>query len=1085
MLGFIAGRAGTGKTYTTLKKAVDEASDYKMTYIIVPEQSTLSYEKQLIEYNSESYRLGVEVLSFTRVVEKVMLETGGMAGNYIDAMGKIALVYRAIKDCTDALRLFGKYSDNPQFAVQFADTIDELKINNISPDELIKASEIKSINHTLRDKLYDAAIILKEYERLIRGSYFDPVDKLTALCEVLDGYNFFEGCAVYFDGFNGFSPVEKEVAKRIVKQSKNCVISLSAPSPECADELFYPIISLAEYFRKYADSCGIEIGETVILEENRKFVSEDMVSLEEALRTGKADFEGGEKITVYSATDHYDEMRFVAAEIHRLVREEGCRYKDIAVIAADLDSCRSAVEIEFQQYEIPYFIDSRSDVRFRPLMRLVLFALRVVSRGMFFEDMVDLAKTGLAGIDREEAAILENYVNLWRISGKKWEYEFNLNPRGFVEKRTEEDIATLERINSFRKRLAEPLIALREKIKKATVADEFAIALYEYLVQAKTPDSIKAEKKEALVRGEEYDGDRIWDLLMEAFDKISVAMSEEKMSVENYTELIKILFESVDVGVIPPHIDEVIIGSEGRVRVEHIKYCFIVGAIEGVFPNSSGRKGVFTNFDKEELLRHSIELIREDEIRRCEMLLSVYDAMTVPSEGVYISYSLTGKEDEYIAPSPVIAEMEEIFPRCRKLTASELSYEFLCCTPATVLNIGAEFYDLPVTSEQASVREAINRVPSIKEKMEEYSSVRKEGELPLDEDAARYLSGKARKLSATKSDEYYNCAYKFFCKYGLSLYPEPEAKFDSLTAGNFIHYLLQKTVEEIYSNNIRDDISSYVKLLAEGYINDVLGGEENLPKTFMNSVFRATRLVIDLIFNIKSELDESGYVPVDFEVEIEEGEKIEPWRILVGNGKNIKFTGKIDRVDVCTREGKNYLRIIDYKSNRTKKEFSLANVYDGIDVQMLVYLIAICLNGKSSYGNDIAPAGVYYFPARRALVDRDVDFNRKLTGEMSMSGMSLEDSPYDKRTNPKFYSASQLALIKKHIEHLFKEMHTNLRMGKIPKNPIETSKYTACERCQYSAICGVDTEKVTTRKIGKLKHGEVLEKLREEYDDEQ
>ncbi|MBR5942218.1 MAG: hypothetical protein IKZ81_02625, partial [Clostridia bacterium] len=219
MLRFIAGRAGTGKTYTVLRSAVAEAAEHKMTYIIVPEQSTLSYEKQLIEYNAEARRLGVEVLSFTRMVEKVMLVTGGLAGNYIDSIGKTALIYRAIRDCRDSLRLFGKYKDDPRFALRIAETVAELKINGVAPESLSEAAKNETFSGTLRDKLHDTALIALEYERLISGSFFDPADKLTALCEILDGNDFFKDCAVYFDGFTGFSVQEESVIERIIVQS--------------------------------------------------------------------------------------------------------------------------------------------------------------------------------------------------------------------------------------------------------------------------------------------------------------------------------------------------------------------------------------------------------------------------------------------------------------------------------------------------------------------------------------------------------------------------------------------------------------------------------------------------------------------------------------------------------------------------------------------------------------------------------------------------------------------------------------------------------------------------------------------------
>ena len=1085
MLRFIAGRAGTGKTYTVLRSAVAEAAEHKMTYIIVPEQSTLSYEKQLIEYNAEARRLGVEVLSFTRMVEKVMLVTGGLAGNYIDSIGKTALVYRAIRDCRDSLRLFGVSADDPKFAVRIADTADELKINNVSPEALLEAAKTESIGDTLRDKLCDTALIVGEYERLISGSFFDPVDKLTALCEILDGFDFFAGCAVYIDGFTGFTVQEEKVIESMIRQSSRCVISLSAPSDAFGEEIFYPIASMAKRFRDFAEANGVEVGETEILTVNRKFESDTMKQLESGLYAG-AEVDGGEEISLYKAADPYDEMRYVASEIKRLVAENGCRYRDFAVVAGDLEECRSAAEIEFEQYRIPYFVDSRRDVRFKPLMRLVSFAFRAASRGMFYEDMADLAKTGLAGPDFEQTALLENYINLWRVSGRKWESAFTLNPRGFSESMTDADRETLAAVNEAREKLARPLLLFKDRVAAASTADDYAAAIYDYLEAAGAPEVIRAERAAAAAAGEEYDGDRMWDLLMDVLDRVSSAMGDEPLSADNYADLLRLLFENADVGVIPPHADEVIIGSEGRVRVEHIKYCFIVGATDGNFPRPFGAKGVFTNADKEELLRDcAVPLIHDEETRRCELMLSAYNALTIPSRGVSVSYSATETAVGVSAPSPAILELRETFKKCRRLSAADLKYEDVCGSPAAALETCVGFFGAPETPEQAAVCSAVARVPELAERLESYRALRENADGPLEADAAGFVAEKTDTVSATKTESYVSCPFKFFCQYGLSLRGEAKTELDGLTVGSFIHYVLERVVKAVTEDAAEGGTKAYIARIVDEYVENCLGGRENLPESFLNSIARTTELIAELVENVQRELEASGYKPVDFELEIG-GEGVEPWRISAAGGA-MSFEGKIDRVDFCERGGKKYLRIIDYKSGGTKKEFSLGNVYDGLDIQMLVYLIAIWLNGSGRYGEGTLPAGVFYFPANRKLIKADGNFDEELRSANALSGIALEDSPVDagvpEKSMPQFYTMEQLELLKKHIEKLMREMRVQLSRGLVPKSPsAKSSNYTSCTYCDYAAVCGVDFDDVEYRRLGKTK--DVFGKLREEYGDE-
>ena len=1083
MLRFIAGRAGTGKTYTALRDAVAEAPSRKMTYIIVPEQSTLSYEKQLIEYNAEARRLGVEVLSFTRMVEKVMLVTGGLAGNYIDSMGKTALIYRAIRDCADSLRLFGKYKDDPRFAARIAETVAELKINGVTPDSLSEAAKNEAFSGTLRDKLHDTALIVREYERLIKDSFFDPADKFTALCEILDGFEFFKDCAVYFDGFTGFSAQEEAVIERIIGQSAECVVSLSAPSPDAEGDMFKPVVATAERFRGFASSRGVGIGETTLLTDDHKFRTPTMKLLESKLYSAETEIEGGEDLTFYRAADPYDEMRYVASEIRRLVSESGYRYRDFAVVAGDLEGVRSAAETEFEKYGIPFFIDSRSDVRFKPLMRLVSFAFRAALRGMYYEDMADLAKTGLAGVDAEQSALLENYINLWRVSGKKWENDFTLNPRGFSDTVKEGDAAALAEINAARKRIAEPLFGFKNRISGELTADEFAAAIFAYLEGAGAAETIRAERAAATAAGEEYDGDRMWELLMDVLDRVSSAMGEEKLTAENYAELLRLLFESADVGVIPPHADEVIIGSEGRVRVEHIRYCFIVGATDENFPHPFGAKGVFTNADKEDLLKLDLPLMHAEELRRCELMLSVYNALTIPSEGLSVSYSAAENALTSAAPSRVILDLKDTFKNCRDLDAYKLKIEDICSAPAAALEICAGFCGSPGTPEQAAVCDAVGSVPELAEKLERFRELRENAARPLDPDAAAVLASKTDFVSSSKTEQYAGCPYSFFCKYGLSVYGAPKAELDARNIGTFVHHVLEMTVKAMSQGGLPDGVEAYAKRVAEEYVETYLGGKENLPASFLRSIDKTTELIVELVGYIKEELDASGYVPGDFELEIG-GDGIAPWRIA-GESGEMRFEGKIDRVDLCARGGKTFLRVVDYKTNKKKKEVSLGNIYNGEDIQMLVYLIAIWLNGADRYGSEPEPAGVYYFPANRVLIDTgEKDFEKAYRKARALSGLALEDSPYDERQNPEFYTMEQLGLLKKHIEKLMRDMRAQLAEGNIPKFPIKMGSDKKCKYCDYAAICGVDKEAVETRTRDGVKSAAVFDKLREEYGDE-
>ena len=92
------------------------------------------------------------------------------------------------------------------------------------------------------------------------------------------------------------------------------------------------------------------------------------------------------------------------------------------------------------------------------------------------------------------------------------------------------------------------------------------------------------------------------------------------------------------------------------------------------------------------------------------------------------------------------------------------------------------------------------------------------------------------------------------------------------------------------------------------------------------------------------ELSQSEFVPRDFELSI--GKDIKPYKIETEEGASISVYGVIDRVDVMEKNGETYVRIIDYKTG--KKEFKLSDILFGLNMQMLIYMEALC-QGTGKY----------------------------------------------------------------------------------------------------------------------------------------
>jgi ATP-dependent helicase/DNAse subunit B len=136
---------------------------------------------------------------------------------------------------------------------------------------------------------------------------------------------------------------------------------------------------------------------------------------------------------------------------------------------------------------------------------------------------------------------------------------------------------------------------------------------------------------------------------------------------------------------------------------------------------------------------------------------------------------------------------------------------------------------------------------------------------------------------------------------------------------------------------------------------------ENMPaagRRFAYLVERLKRGVTRLLAYLQAEQAQSLFHPAAFEQEIGTGEgAVPPLTLRTPDGRTVQVQGKIDRVDVMEREGRTYLRVVDYKTGN--KAFNLDEVYCGLNTQMLLYLFTLRSNAAQVYKNPVA-AGVLY-----------------------------------------------------------------------------------------------------------------------------
>ena len=101
---------------------------------------------------------------------------------------------------------------------------------------------------------------------------------------------------------------------------------------------------------------------------------------------------------------------------------------------------------------------------------------------------------------------------------------------------------------------------------------------------------------------------------MELFDKFVSLLGEEEIALKDYCELLDAGLEEAKVGVIPPSLDQVMIGDVERTRIKNIKALFFVGANDTLLPGNTGVGGCL-NVTGSSFRRKKSHFLREQKKR--------------------------------------------------------------------------------------------------------------------------------------------------------------------------------------------------------------------------------------------------------------------------------------------------------------------------------------------------------------------------------------------------------------------------------------------------------------------------------------
>lgn len=1008
MLYLVSGRAGSGKStyiYGQIEQSIKKGNK---VFFITPQQNAVHAERHLTEMLSGANSADLEVLNFSRLTNHVARKYGNLSYRLIGKGAKRVILWRTMSSILPSLSGFADVDITDVVLLdKILDMILEFKMYNISPEMLRCCAEgLPEGNESLRAKLLDIATIFAANDAILHSCYDDPADELTQLAHTLRENDYFGGTEVYFDGFGGFTPQQFSVFYEILRQADKVTVSVPYPGDDSEDVFF----GVCEFYRKLigsANKLGVKVAPPFHLNSNLRAQNEELVMLEESVyRHFDEEFipseQEPEHVVLCEFTTPFDEVQSIASDISKKVRD-GAKYRDFAVAIRDAERYSGIIDAVFEKYGIPFFFSRREDICSKPLMQLVFSALSVYEHHFRRSDVLSYIKTGLCGVSDEDCGIFENYLTMWNVSGRRFasEYDFNMNPDGYTDKWSDYGKEQLSRINEVRRYILDSLDVMFRVFESgnATVTDICA-SLVRYLESLGLGERLYAAEEFAgqdhILAAREFSA--VWDLLMSSLDELVFAAGDMKCGCAEFVRILKALVSDADIGKIPKSHDEVVIAEAQLFRSHEIKKLYVPGVSEGHFPHAVSQSGLLEEHERAVLLDAGMELSADTETLIKEEMYCFYRTVTVPRNELWISYSRFALDGTLQRPSSAFEEIRRIFPKIKIEEPTISPLDGLCSMQSafeTAVEHKGDLFAKAICDFYADDDQFATKMLLADLDVTEIKS-------KLSPDTVKMLFGSDLSLSYSRLESFSNCRLAFYLTYILKLKEQKKNEIGTNHIGTFLHQVFEKFLcafcdaekrKAVYGDD-GEKLPSYIRSLTEEYINTVFGQGEAEGK-LLTLAKRLESAALVVTKNLSREFEMSKFIPAAFEYKIggivgEEGAKIE-----LDDGSTVNISGVIDRIDTYQKDGKTYVRVVDYKTGSTT--FDIEKIKKGRGMQLFLYLSALCRAEHSAFGDELVPAGVLYMHSRppRLKLDGEPEFFDVCAGSdksMQRSGLVLSDA---------------------------------------------------------------------------------------------
>lgn len=1131
-LQFYFGASGSGKSEQVCREILEEAAlcPQKNFLLIVPDQFTMQTQKDMVLKSAGHGILNIDVLSFGRLTYRIFDEVGGDDLPVLDDTGKSLVLRKVAADVAQDLPVIGKNLNKIGYVHEVKSAISEFMQYGVSVEQLQNMIGQTGRRGALQSKLQDLSVLYEKFSGYIREKYVTTEETLERLCRVLPKSRLVQGSVVVFDGFTGFTPIQNHVIATLTQLAERVIVTLDMDEGEDPyqvtgeQKLFYLSSKAVTALERLVAEQGLDREKDVFLERKKGKVARfednpELAHLERYLfRFPMKPYEKGvERIGIYEASTPKEEVHQTCLKIHRLVREEGYEYRQIAVVTGNLEAYAQEVREQFARFGIPVFVDQTRGILLNPFIELIRAALQMLIKDFSYETVFHYLRCGLTGFIPEEVDVLERYILAFGIRGKR------AYGKQFVRRNaaSEEIIKELETVNVLRERLMEELAPLMEP---GETAQDYGTALYHFLEQNQVQKRLAAYETRFQetdpVRAMEYG--QIYRLVMDLLDQIVGLLGTESMNLQEFYEILDAGFGEIEVGTIPQNVDRVVVGDMERTRLKQIRTLFFLGVNDGNIPKNTSSGGILSDIDREflEQVAPDMELAPTPRKQMYIQKLYLYMNMTKPTDKLFLSYAKVSGEGKSLRPAYLIAIMKSLFPALNVEHPEEQGWEAQLYNYEDGLDLlaaGLRQYadgrgkeEMPLLGSLYGGAE--NSMGGLYDCLEQAAFFAHQGR-KLARATAKLLYGQILQNSVSRLEQFASCEYAHFLQYGLQLSEREEYEFEASDLGTIFHGIL-----EIFGHKVEEHGSTWLTFTPEEAALWVHEAIEEFAVNYGESILyssarreyvltRMERVMGRTVRTLQHQLQKGVFTPSQFEMKFTRTDTLADVDVCLSAQEKMELTGRIDRVDTFETPDKIYVKVLDYKSGR--RQLDLVSVYYGLQLQLVVYLNAALEKEKTSHpGQKVVPAGILYYRMADPLVEEsggsEEQIRNEIFGQLRTVGLLNESEEVlrlmDKDSTSKsdvipvewkkdgslsarsqVASKEQIQQISNYVNQKIKHIGAGILRGEMALNPYEKGQQSSCTYCSYKNVCGFDRQMpgMAMRQLEELTEEQVYEKMTE------